>query len=89
MHEFKINKCEVISTTSDENKEIIDYGVKMVGAPLEWHETMGEGIRVGIIDTGVDFNHPELSGRIKDGVNFYGGNRDDFYDENGHGTHVR
>ncbi len=89
MYEFKINECKVINIAESENKEIIDYGVKMVGAPLEWNETMGEGIKVGIIDTGVDSDHPELINRIKDGANFSGGSTDNFEDENGHGTHLR
>lgn len=88
MSEFKISECRLIKLESEEKKEIIDYGVKMVGAPLEWSETMGEGIRVGIIDTGVDSDHPELKNRIKDGANFYRGSSDDFEDENGHGTHI-
>lgn len=88
MSEFKISKCKVINVSSAENSEIIDYGVKMVGAPLEWHETMGEGVKVGVIDTGVDATHPELIDRIKDGANFYNKNTDDFTDENGHGTHI-
>lgn len=88
MFEFEINKCELINVNSNESKEIIDYGVKMVGAPLEWSETMGEGIKVGIIDTGVDSDHPELVNRIKDGANFYEGSTDNFEDENGHGTHI-
>lgn len=88
MHEFKISDCEVINISSEVKEEIIDYGVKMVGAPLEWHETMGEGIKVGIIDTGVDVTHPELKGRIKDGANFFDKNTDDFKDQNGHGTHI-
>lgn len=85
---FSINKCRLISIAESVNDEIIDYGVKMVGAPLEWGETMGEGIKVGIIDTGVDSDHPELVNRIKDGANFSGGSMDDFEDENGHGTHI-
>lgn len=88
MADFKINECKVIQISSEENEEIIDYGVKMVGAPLEWHETMGDGIRVGVIDTGVDISHPDLSGRIRDGVNFFGGATDNFDDDNGHGTHI-
>lgn len=88
MHQFDISRCKVISTAAKSDREVIDYGVRMVGAPLEWNETKGEGVKVGIIDTGVDSDHVELRGRIKDGVNFSGGSKDDFEDENGHGTHV-
>lgn len=88
MHQFEISRCKVISIAEKSEKEVIDYGVRMVGAPLEWNETMGENVRVGIIDTGVDTNHIELRNRIRDGVNFSGGSKDNFEDENGHGTHI-
>lgn len=85
---FEITRCRVVSIASANHREIIDYGVRMVGAPLEWKETMGEGVRVGIIDTGVCTSHVELRNRIKDGANFSGGSIDNFEDENGHGTHI-
>ena len=88
MHEFEISRCKVIKIATKTESEIIDYGVRMVGAPLEWNETRGENVRVGIIDTGIDTDHIELKERIKDGVNFSGGNKDNFEDENGHGTHM-
>ncbi len=88
MHKFDISRCKLISTAAKSDKEIIDYGVRMVGAPLEWNETKGEGVKIGIIDTGVDSDHVELRSRIKDGVNFSGGSKDNFEDENGHGTHI-
>jgi len=88
MHQFQISRCKVISIAEKSEKEVIDYGVRMVGAPLEWNETKGEGVRIGIIDTGVDTDHIELKKRIVDGVNFSGGSTDNFEDENGHGTHI-
>lgn len=67
-------------------REIIDYGVKLTGAPYEWKETMGEGIKVGVIDTGVDVNHPDLKDRVVEYINFSGdGSLEDL---SGHGTHV-
>ncbi len=88
MHQFEISRCKVINIARKAEKEIIDYGVRMVGAPLEWNETRGDAVRVGIIDTGVDTDHIELKGRIKDCVNFSGGSTDSVEDENGHGTHI-
>ncbi len=85
---FEITRCRVVSVASRPHREIIDYGVRMVGAPLEWPETMGKGVKVGIIDTGICTQHPDLAGRIKDGVNFSGGSADNIEDENGHGTHI-
>jgi hypothetical protein len=42
---------------------------------------------VAVIDTGVDYNHPELAGRVILGMDFYNGDEDPT-DDHGHGTHV-
>ena len=47
----------------------------------------GRGITVAVIDTGVDLDHPEFSGRIVDGYDFVDGDTT-ADDGNGHGTHV-
>ncbi|NLY43232.1 MAG: S8 family peptidase [Clostridiaceae bacterium] len=84
----KISDFKVLDVRPTQRREVIDYGVEMVGAPLEWSETKGKGIKVGVIDTGIDLNHDDLKGRIKDYVNFTTSDRKDVNDENGHGTHV-
>ncbi len=85
---IKLVNYRITNIMSDISGEIMDYGVKMSGANLEWTESMGEGIKIGIIDSGVDLSHPDLLGRIKKYANFSGGLQDDVTDENGHGTHV-
>jgi minor extracellular serine protease Vpr len=52
----------------------------------------GEGIKVGIIDTGIDFKHPDLLGygpseKVVEGYNFVNTNEKPV-DTNGHGTEV-
>lgn len=47
----------------------------------------GEGIRVGILDTGIDLQHPDLKGNIKGGINVISPHQLP-YDDNGHGTHI-
>lgn len=47
----------------------------------------GSGIRIYIVDTGVDALHPEFGGRVVDGFDAFGQNLDQT-DCNGHGTHV-
>ncbi|MGE5380528.1 MAG: S8 family peptidase [Methylocystaceae bacterium] len=62
-------------------------GVAVIGAHREWKSTRGKNIVVGVIDTGIDYRHPDLQNQILDGKNFVpDGN--DYYDLNGHGTHV-
>jgi serine protease len=69
------------------------YGINDVNAPAVWPVTRGKSlangpaIHVAIIDTGIDYHHPELAAAFKSGFNFVARNSDPL-DDNGHGTHV-
>jgi subtilisin len=66
--------------------ETIPEGVKQVKAPEAWGTSMGKGIRVAVLDTGIDFNHPDLKPNYVSGATFVPGTStpmDDHY----HGTH--
>lgn len=69
-------------------KLFLDQSVPLIGAPLVWAQGFtGKGIKVAIVDTGIDPNHPDLTGRVlalKNFVNSSGTGLDD----HGHGTHV-
>ena len=53
-----------------------------------WQEgASGEGVTVGVIDTGIDIPNPEFSGRISSASRAFGGNSS-YQDEDGHGTAV-
>lgn len=62
-------------------------GISITGARRIWPSTQGENTVVAIIDTGIDYNHPDLKGNIIDGISFVSGEKD-YMDLNGHGTHV-
>lgn len=47
----------------------------------------GERIKVGILDTGIDLNHPDLAANVKGGINIVNPSAPP-QDDNGHGTHV-
>lgn len=64
-----------------------DWGVIRIDAPGVWETTGGQGISVAIIDTGIDYHHPDLQARYIGGFDTYN-NNDDPYDDHGHGTHV-
>jgi len=54
---------------------------------IEGFAVGGDDVVVGSIDTGVDFTHPEFTGRLIAGHDWYS-NDDDPRDEDGHGSHT-
>jgi serine protease len=73
--------------------ETTPYGISMVNAPQVWPLTKGKGVGTGvathvvIIDTGIDYNLPDLAAAYRGGFNTLTGTNDPL-DDNGHGTHV-
>jgi thermitase len=60
-----------------------------IKAPMGWEETKGrEDVIIGVIDTGLDFDHPDLQNKyVSKGKDFANGD-DDATDDHGHGTYV-
>ena len=67
--------------------EVLDWGLEMFSIPTFWRQTKGQGIKVAVLDTGIDFQHPDLESAIADSKDFTG-SRSGAYDIQGHGTHV-
>ena len=67
--------------------QTVPFGVDAVRAREVWSLTRGRNINVAIIDTGIDYRHPELSGVYAAGYNAITKTNDP-RDDNGHGTHV-
>lgn len=62
-------------------------GVSLIAANKMWPCTRGEGAIVAIVDTGIDYEHPDLKNNVLGGISFVPG-EPDYRDLNGHGTHV-
>ncbi len=60
------------------------WNLPAIHAPEAWDVTLGAGVKVAVVDTGVDCGHPDLQGQCAAQANYVGG----FQDDNGHGTHV-
>jgi len=63
------------------------WGVSSFDLPTVWSKTRGEGVRIAVLDTGVDLDHPDLKKNILPGVNFIEHGKEP-WDDNHHGTHV-
>ncbi len=68
----------------------LTWGVQRVRAPAAWQNTEGRGVRVAVIDTGIDTGHPDLVGQVDGGYSAITKSEasDAYQDDNGHGTHV-
>jgi subtilisin len=66
--------------------ETVPAGVSQVKAPRAWETTKGNGIKVGVLDSGIAFDHPDLAANYKGGVSFVADESSPM-DYNGHGTH--
>jgi len=79
---------EVKAPAAGVNTEM-PWGIKRVGAADAWVRTQGEGVKVAVIDTGIDPTHPDLAGQVAGGFNALSGAKADAWqDDQGHGTHV-
>lgn len=94
--ESKVGKLvehpNVILVEADGEIHIVDeldnsWGVKQIGAGI-MHEqgVLGTGVKVAVIDTGIDYTHPELSKIYRGGYDFVN-NDSDPMDDHFHGTH--
>lgn len=75
--------------------DLQQWGIRTIDAPQAWQQghSTGDGVKVAVLDTGVDLEHPDLQcfdDKIGPGWDFSAEPDDDDADDDyqGHGTHV-
>jgi subtilisin family serine protease len=70
------------------------WNMTQIGLPAAWGASTGRGVKIGIVDTGVDLGHQDLAGKVVAGTSCINSGGDSTkcngspQDDNGHGTHV-
>ena len=67
--------------------ETTDWGLALLHVPDHWRETQGAGVRVALLDTGLEHTHADLLGAVDDLRDFTGSSSGTL-DRVGHGTHT-
>lgn len=68
-------------------KQKAGWGITAFELPKAWEFSQGDGVVIGVIDTGCDLDHPDLKSNLLEGYNFCKPGKPP-EDDNGHGTHV-
>lgn len=73
--------------TSVEENQPFGWGVEKINADEAWLTSSGSAVKVAVLDSGIDIDHPDLNDNLAGCVNFISWWRN-CNDDNGHGTHV-
>src|SRR5262249_20959580 len=78
-------KSQYLSYNNDSSTNL-KTGWNWINASMIWPDTAANPT-IAVIDTGVDYKHPDLMGHVVNGGDFVNDDTDPM-DDNGHGTHV-
>lgn len=77
-----VEKDQIISV----HQQNMDWGIGKINSPTAWRSNLtGKGIKISVVDTGIDTGHVDL--RIAGGTSVVSYTTS-YNDDNGHGTHV-
>lgn len=83
------NYLRKTSLTPNDPRFGAQYGLKRPSFPRAWDRIWGgAGTRIAVVDSGIDFKHPDLARRVAAQKDFVGAGDGKAQDDFGHGTHV-
>ena len=78
-----------LSLTPNDPSWSFQYGPLSIDGPTAWDTVTGSStFTVAVVDTGIDYNHPDLSANYQSGGYDWVNDDNDPIDDHGHGTHV-
>lgn len=88
----KYEMCQKRPITKN-GQQTIPWNIEYINATEAWKISKGSGVQIAIIDTGIDYDHPELKNRVVYGISFVDSTAGstipiDYKDSDGHGTLV-
>jgi subtilisin family serine protease len=82
---FPYERMDVLSI--QEVQQQVGWNITAFDLPDAWLKTQGEGVKVAVLDTGVDLDHPDLINNLLPGLNVLDPTKS-VEDDCGHGTHA-
>ncbi|HUV11833.1 MAG TPA: S8 family serine peptidase [Acidimicrobiia bacterium] len=83
------------ATSANDTDRSQQWALDRAGFEASWADSDGSGVKVAVIDTGVQSSHPDLAGQVLPGYRFWHAGSvpnsapmNPAFDDQGHGTHV-
>ena len=84
---FKLPKYEIEEVLQLSSSQQMGWSISMFNIPDVWHVSQGEDVKIAVVDSGCDLDHPDLAENLLPGYNFINKNNIP-EDDNSHGTHA-
>jgi subtilisin len=83
-----VEEDSVVALSDPDAEMAASWGVMKIGADVvQANGDLGEGVKVAVIDTGINYLHEDLDSNYVTGYNFVSKGSTPPMDDNGHGTH--